>query len=258
MSYQHRTASSPSCPRGIRHRSAHAGAGARLQDRHHGRQMLARLPQLADRFEDAIVGTADDLCHFDGAPMIFRAHVRSRVDCLSLPVLAGALAASTSGLGAAAFPPNVTVAHAGCHARHVGPGRACGPAAAESHASPTYGSPVWPIWSPAISNRRRPARRPTFMVCDCSVCSIRSSRTASEGTGQRRRPLRRGKGARHAFSRSKTARHAFSRSKTADVRGQSGSLRALRIAPASVANTEQLSMDQEATSSHGETLFRET
>ncbi len=258
MSYQHRTASSPSCPRGIRHRSAHAGAGARLQDRHHGRQMLARLPQLADRFEDAIVGTADDLCHFDGAPMIFRAHVRSRVDCLSLPVLAGALAASTSGLGAAAFPPNVTVAHAGCHARHVGPGRACGPAAAESHASPTYGSPVWPIWSPAISNRRRPARRPTFMVCDCSVCSTRSSRTASEGTGQRRRPLRRGKGARHAFSRSKTARHAFSRSKTADVRGQSGSLRALRIAPASVANTEQLSMDQEATSSHGETLFRET
>ena len=205
-------------------------------------------PQLADRFEDAIVGTADDLCHFDGAPMIFRAHVRSRVDCLSLPVLAGALAASTPGLGAAAFPPNVTVAHAGCHARHVGPGRACGPAAAESHASPTYGSPVWPIWSPTISNRRRPARRATFMVCDCSVCSTRSSRTASDGAGQCRRPLRRGKGARHAFSRSKTA----------DVRGQSGSLRALRIAPASVANTEQLSMDQEATSSHGETLFRET
>lgn len=145
-------------------------------------------------------------------------------------------------------PPNVTVAHAGCHARHVGPGRACGPAAAESHASPTYGSPVWPIWSPAISNRRRPARRATFMVCDCSVCSTRSSRTASDGAGQCRRPLRRGKGARHAFSRSKTA----------DVRGQSGSLRALRIAPASVANTEQLSMDQEATSSHGETLFRET
>lgn len=62
-------------------------------------------PQIADRFEDAIVGTADDLRHFDGAPMIFRAHVRSRVDCLSLPVLAGALAASTPGLGAAAFRP---------------------------------------------------------------------------------------------------------------------------------------------------------
>lgn len=62
-------------------------------------------PQIADRFEDAIVGTADDLRHFDGAPIIFRAHVRSRVDCLSLPVLAGALAASTPGLGAAAFRP---------------------------------------------------------------------------------------------------------------------------------------------------------
>lgn len=154
-------------------------------------------------FEDASVGTADDLRHFDGAPMIFRAHVRSRVDCLSLPVLASALAASTPGLGAAAFPPNVTVAHAGCHVRHVGPGRACGPAAAESHASPTYESPVWPIWSPAIPNRRRPARRATFIVCDCSVCSTRSSRTASEGAGQRRGPLRRGKGARHVFSRSK-------------------------------------------------------
>lgn len=98
-------------------------------------------PELALRYDDvAVVGTNDDLHHFNGAPMRFPAHVRLLVSCLSLRETAGILAAAgtvvanDSGLGhiAAAvgaptillfgptpdavlgsFPPNVRVLRAG-------------------------------------------------------------------------------------------------------------------------------------------------
>jgi ADP-heptose:LPS heptosyltransferase len=61
---------------------------------------------LAECFADiAVVGTADDLSRFDGAPLRFPAHVRSLVDRLSLPetaavlASAGAVVANDSGLG---------------------------------------------------------------------------------------------------------------------------------------------------------------
>ena len=97
-------------------------------------------PRLAEAFSDVVVvGTPDDLRHFDGSPMQFPAHARSLVGRLSLRetaavlAAAGAVVANDSGLGhlAAAvgaptvllfgptphttlgrFPPHVTVLRA--------------------------------------------------------------------------------------------------------------------------------------------------
>jgi ADP-heptose:LPS heptosyltransferase len=97
--------------------------------------------QLAERFEEvAIVGVADDLFQFGGAPMRFPTHVRSLVGELSLRetasvlAAAGAVVANDSGLGHVAvavgaptillfgptpdtvlggFPPNASVLRAG-------------------------------------------------------------------------------------------------------------------------------------------------
>jgi ADP-heptose:LPS heptosyltransferase len=65
-----------------------------------------RFAELARAFADVVlVGTPDDLVHYDGAPMRFPPHVRSLIGRLSLRATAGALAAAgavvanDSGLG---------------------------------------------------------------------------------------------------------------------------------------------------------------
>jgi ADP-heptose:LPS heptosyltransferase len=63
-------------------------------------------PALAEMFEDVVlVGTPDDLRHFDGSEMVFPRHVRSLIGCLSLTELAavlgscGVVVANDSGIG---------------------------------------------------------------------------------------------------------------------------------------------------------------
>ncbi len=57
-------------------------------------------PALATRLaEVTVVGTRDDLCAFDGTPLVFPAHVRSLVDRLSLRETAAVLASAGAVVG---------------------------------------------------------------------------------------------------------------------------------------------------------------